>query len=85
MWGLDVPVVPPDQALRQFTVVALGFVAFGFLCTKIVPDRPAVAREYPFSGLVTELGGLEENKVHYIHYRSERRVISPAITGTPRN
>ncbi|KAJ3524382.1 hypothetical protein NM688_g8573 [Phlebia brevispora] len=59
MWGPDVPVVPPEQALRQFTFVALGFVAFGFLCKAIVPDRPAVPRQYPFSGLEAELGGVK--------------------------
>ena len=57
MWGPDVPVVPPDQALRQFTVAVLGFVTFGLVCKAIVPDRPAAAREYPFNGLETELGG----------------------------
>ena len=59
MWGPDVPVVPPDQALRQFVCVALGFISFGFLCKAIAPDRPAVPREYPFSGLDKELGGLK--------------------------
>jgi NADH dehydrogenase (ubiquinone) 1 beta subcomplex subunit 8 len=64
MWGPDPPVVPPPIALRQFTFVALGFISFGFLVkTALVPDIPAVRREYPYSGLVTELGSLEENKV----------------------
>ena len=59
MWGPDVPVIPPDSALRQFTVVALGFVAFGFFCKTFALERPAVAREYPFSGLEAELGGYQ--------------------------
>ncbi len=63
MWGPDAPVVPPAQALRHFTIVTIGFVMFGFLCKAIVPESPVARRQYPFSGLVTELGGLEENKV----------------------
>lgn len=59
MWGPDTPVVPPDQALRQFTCVALGFISFGFFCKAIAPDRPAIPREYPFSGLDAELGGVK--------------------------
>ncbi|THG96809.1 hypothetical protein EW026_g5090 [Hermanssonia centrifuga] len=62
MWGPDAPVVPPAQALRHFTIVTIGFVMFGFLCKAIVPESPVARRQYPFSGLVTELGGLEENK-----------------------
>jgi len=63
MWGPDTPVVHPRQALNQFTIVALGFVTFGLLCNYVLqPARPSVAREYPFSGLVTELGGVEQNK-----------------------
>ncbi|KAI0783665.1 Ndufb8, NADH dehydrogenase 19kDa subunit [Abortiporus biennis] len=63
MWGPDAPNIPPPIALRWFSIAVLSFVTFG-VATKylLVPDRPAVAREYPFSGLVTELGGLEENK-----------------------
>jgi hypothetical protein len=64
MWGPDVPPVPPHIALYQFSLVAFGFIGFGFFCKyALVPDKPAVPREYPFSGLITELGGLEENKV----------------------
>ncbi|KIM73269.1 hypothetical protein PILCRDRAFT_829284 [Piloderma croceum F 1598] len=63
MWGPDVPPVPPHIALYQFSLVAFGFIGFGFFCKyALVPDKPAVPREYPFSGLITELGGLEENK-----------------------
>jgi NADH dehydrogenase (ubiquinone) 1 beta subcomplex subunit 8 len=64
MWGPDIPVVPPQTALFQFTLVTLGFIGFGFLVKgALIPDRPAIPREYPFSGLVTELGGVDENKV----------------------
>ena len=64
MWGPDAPVVPPNEALRHFTYACLGFVGFGlFVRFFLVPERPAVPREYPYDGLVKELGGLEENKV----------------------
>ncbi|KZT73018.1 hypothetical protein DAEQUDRAFT_748993 [Daedalea quercina L-15889] len=63
MWGPDAPVVPPPTALRYFIIAFSGIAAFGVLCKyALVPERPCVPREYPFSGLVTELGGLEENK-----------------------
>jgi NADH dehydrogenase (ubiquinone) 1 beta subcomplex subunit 8 len=68
MWGPDIPVVPPQTALYQFTLVTLGFVGFGLFANHfLVPEIPAVRREYPFSGLVTELGGVEENKVSNVH------------------
>ena len=64
MWGPDIPHVPPATALNHFAIAFSGFVAFGLLCKyALVPDRPAVPRQYPFDGLVKELGGVEENKV----------------------
>ena len=64
MWGPDIPHVDPATALRQFAIAVSGFVAFGLLCNYVlVPERPAVPRQYPFDGLVKELGGLEENRV----------------------
>ena len=63
MWGPDIPVVPPRTALYQFSLAVLMFVAIGFGVKAIVPERPAIPRQYPFSGLIEELGGLEENKV----------------------
>ncbi|KAG9314985.1 Ndufb8, NADH dehydrogenase 19kDa subunit [Chiua virens] len=63
MWGPDISVVHPRTALFQFTLAASAFVGFGFLCSyMLVPERSTVPREYPFSGLVKELGGLEDNK-----------------------
>jgi hypothetical protein len=64
MHGPDVPVVEPKKALRWFTIATLSFITFGFMCRDVfIPDMPAIRREYPYDGLVTELGGLEENKV----------------------
>lgn len=66
MWGPDAPVVPQSTALRHLIIATLGFVSFGFFAKFfLIPDRPAVPRDYPFSGLVAELGGLEDNKVCY--------------------
>ena len=63
MWGPDIPHVAPATALRHFAIAVSGFVAFGLLCKyALVPERPAVPRQYPYDGLVKELGGLEENK-----------------------
>ncbi|KAF8513177.1 Ndufb8, NADH dehydrogenase 19kDa subunit, partial [Hysterangium stoloniferum] len=63
MWTPDAPpAVEPSVALRQFTLATLAFIGFGYVVYKNVPERPAIPREYPFNGLVKELGGLEENK-----------------------
>ncbi|TFK74103.1 hypothetical protein BDN72DRAFT_886500 [Pluteus cervinus] len=63
MWGPDVAPIPPKQALFQFTLAALGFVSFGLLVKNVLAQEPpAIRREYPFDGLVTELGGHEETK-----------------------
>ncbi|KAJ6508030.1 hypothetical protein C8R47DRAFT_1209038 [Mycena vitilis] len=62
MWGPDVPVIPADRALRQFLTAAGCFVAAGlFIHTFLVPERPAIRREYPFNGLQVELGGNRAN------------------------
>ncbi|KAF5381963.1 hypothetical protein D9615_004451 [Tricholomella constricta] len=62
MWGPDIPPVPPMTATLHFLLAASAFVGFGFLVKNVMlQDAPAVRREYPFSGLVIELGG-EENK-----------------------
>lgn len=63
MWGPDIPPVPTSTATIQFLIAVTGFVGVGFLLKSLAPEPPAIRREYPFSGLVQELGGLEENKV----------------------
>ncbi|RDB26276.1 hypothetical protein Hypma_006703 [Hypsizygus marmoreus] len=63
MWGPDIPPVSPQSATIQFLIAVSGFVGFGFLVKNVLAqDPPAVRREYPFDGLVKELGGLEANK-----------------------
>lgn len=60
MWGPDAPPLPPNVALRWFSIAVASFVSFGFLAKySLVADRPAIPREYPFAGLAMELGGLE--------------------------
>lgn len=72
MWGPDVPSVDPQMALRHFLIAASAFVAFGFSVKYfLTPDAPAVRRQYPYNGLITELGGLDENKVSVAHERAE--------------
>ncbi|KAJ7067031.1 hypothetical protein C8F01DRAFT_1247437 [Mycena amicta] len=62
MWGPDIPVVPPNRALRQFLIAAGGFVTAAlFMRFFLVPERPAIPREYPYNGLETELGGHQAN------------------------
>lgn len=63
MWGPDVSAIPQKSAFNQVLAVTLGFVGFGYFVYKLAPESPAVPRQYPFSGLVKELGGLEQNKV----------------------
>ena|SRR5712675_1261895 len=66
MWGPDIPHVDPSTALRHFIIAISGFVTFGLLCNyALVPERPAIPRQYPFDGLVKESGGLEANKVGF--------------------
>ncbi|KAG7451253.1 uncharacterized protein BT62DRAFT_884024 [Guyanagaster necrorhizus] len=67
MWGPDIPTIAPHIALRHFTYAAISFVSFGFLVKyALIPEMPAIRREYPFGGLVTELGGVDANKVRYL-------------------
>ena len=63
MWGPDPATVPIEVARRHFLMAITGFIAFGFLVKAITQEPPAIRREYPFDGLVKELGGVEENKV----------------------
>lgn len=63
MWSPDPPTVEPSSAVRQFALAFLGISGIAFWVYKSVPDRPAIPREYPYNGLIEELGGLKENKV----------------------
>ncbi|KIJ52589.1 hypothetical protein M422DRAFT_94388, partial [Sphaerobolus stellatus SS14] len=57
MWSPDPPIIPPAVALRQFTLVALALTGFGTILYLNVPERVSVPRQYPYGGLVKELGG----------------------------
>lgn len=64
MWGPDVPVVDPQIAMRHFAIAVASFISFGFFVKHVLTqDPPAVRREYPYNGLIRELGGQEETKV----------------------
>lgn len=63
MFGPDAPSMAPSKALFQFSLAALAFGGIMFAANALTPESPVIPREYPYSGLVAELGGLEENKV----------------------
>lgn len=64
MQGPDLPLVPPETAARHFAIACGVFFGIAMLCKyAFIPERPSVPREYPYDGLVKELGGLEANKV----------------------
>ncbi|KAG5339806.1 hypothetical protein C0989_003486 [Termitomyces sp. Mn162] len=63
MWGPDIPPVAPSTAATHFLIAVSAFVGFGCLVRYgLLQDPPALRRQYPYGGLVTELGGLDENK-----------------------
>lgn len=66
MWSLDVFPTSTGSAFKQLLVVASVFVGFFAAVKYITPERPAIPRTYPYSGLVRELGGVEENKVRVL-------------------
>lgn len=55
--------MPPSTALFQFGVAATIFGSIMLAAYALTPEVPVVRREYPYDGLVKELGGLEENRV----------------------
>ncbi|KAJ3744451.1 hypothetical protein DFH05DRAFT_1495269 [Lentinula detonsa] len=65
MWGPDVPPpgVKPRTALTHFLLAVAGFTGV-FYTTKwfLTPEPHFIRRTYPYNGLLTELGGLPENK-----------------------
>jgi len=62
VWSHDVYDISGSYALREFSIAVVLFGIFFSGIYLITPERPALPRTYPFSGLVKELGGLEENK-----------------------
>jgi len=71
MWSPDVSPIPASSALKQLALVTLGLIGFGYVVYKSAPESPAIPRQYPFSGLVKELGGLEENKARELPIEAE--------------
>ena len=43
--------------------LGLMFIGIGYTANALVPEKQFVEREFPYDGLVKELGGMEENKV----------------------
>ncbi|KAJ3734362.1 hypothetical protein DFJ43DRAFT_1037996 [Lentinula guzmanii] len=54
---------PPRTALTHFLLAVAGFTGV-FYTTKwfLTPEPHFIRRTYPYNGLLTELGGLPENK-----------------------
>jgi NADH dehydrogenase (ubiquinone) 1 beta subcomplex subunit 8 len=64
MWAPDVPPVDPRTALRYFGIAVLAFGGIMSAAYLGGPEMPAIRREYPYDGLVKELGSVEANKVY---------------------
>jgi len=66
MWGPDVPRagLTAQSALAQLLGAFAGFAVLGLVIKNYgVPERPAAPRDFPYDGLVKELGGVAELKV----------------------
>lgn len=63
VWGPDVAPLPPRTAARWLGIAVATFAAIMGATYAMTPARNAIAKDYPYSGLVTELGGVEENQV----------------------
>jgi NADH dehydrogenase (ubiquinone) 1 beta subcomplex subunit 8 len=73
MWGPDIPPVglTAQSALRQLLGALAGFATLALIIKNYgIPERPAVPREFPYDGLVKELGGVEELKVNFFSLNS---------------
>lgn len=67
MWGPDIPPISPYTALGHFAIATTGIITAGLIIKYVIlPDAPVVRREYPYGGLVKELGGMDENKVRIL-------------------
>ncbi|CAE7219686.1 unnamed protein product [Rhizoctonia solani] len=62
LWSPDVFNISRASALKQFGIAVAVFFGFTVVVKASVPERPAVPRNYPYDGLVAELGGLDANK-----------------------
>jgi len=71
MWGPDVPRagLTAQSALLQLFGAFAGFATLGFVIKNYgVPEPPAVRREFPYDGLVKELGGVAELRVLFFSF-----------------
>lgn len=70
MWGPDIPPagLTAQSALRQLLAAFAGFATLAFVIKNYgIPERPAIPREFPYDGLVKELGGVEELRVCFCY------------------
>ena len=54
------------EAVKQLSVAVAVFCVLLGAIYAARPEIPAIRRQYPFSGLIRELGDIEENKVGHL-------------------
>lgn len=54
------------EAVKQLSVAVAVFCVLLGAIYAAKPEVPAIRRQYPFSGLIRELGDIEENKVSHV-------------------
>jgi NADH dehydrogenase (ubiquinone) 1 beta subcomplex subunit 8 len=54
------------EAVKQLSVAVAVFCVLLGAIYAARPEIPAIRRQYPFSGLIRELGDIEENKVRHL-------------------
>ncbi|KAF8312506.1 Ndufb8, NADH dehydrogenase 19kDa subunit [Clavulina sp. PMI_390] len=62
VWSYDHYAMSGGEAVKQLSVAVAVFAVVIYGLTTLTPEMPAIRRQYPYSGLVRELGGIEENK-----------------------
>ena len=63
------------EATKQLSVAVAVFAVVIFGIVSVRPEMPAIRRQYPYGGLVRELGGIEENKVRLRFVSRQSRLL----------
>jgi len=62
VWSYDHYPMSGGEAVKQLSVAVAVFCVLLGAIYAARPEIPAIRRQYPFSGLIRELGDIEENK-----------------------